>query len=368
MEITNLSYEEKQLQVMCRQVRRPDEEAKKRSQRHWDQIAKPINGLGRLEELIIRIAGIQKQEDVCLKRRAVVVFCSDNGIVEEGVTQTGSEVTKVVTENLAKGITSVNRMAALAGADVLPVDMGVAADMKEPGIRNCKLAYGTGNFCREAAMTRRQALDGILTGLRIAGELKNAGYDILASGEMGIGNTTTASAVTSVLLQVPAETVTGKGAGLSDDGLQRKITAIEKGIKLHKPDGQDPIGVLQTLGGFDLAGMCGMFLGGAVYQIPVILDGAISAAAALLAARLCPTAREYMIASHMGKEPASRLLLKNLGLMPVIQADLALGEGTGAVLLLPMLDMALEVYRENSTFSDIHIDAYKRFDGEEGKL
>lgn len=350
------------LAVMCERVKLPDEQIRMRSRQRWDGIAKPLSGLGRLEEMISQIAAVQGREDVTLNRKAVVVFCGDNGIAAEGVTQTDSHVTAVVTENLARGITSINRMAAVAGAEVLPVDMGVAADLRELGIRHCKLGYGTANFCREPAMTRQQALEGILTGIRIAGELKDSGYDILATGEMGIGNTTTASAIASVLLQVSPAAVTGRGAGLSDAGFRKKIAAIEMGIALHKPDHRSPVDVLTAVGGFDIAGMCGLILGAAIYRIPVVLDGMISAAAALLAVRICPAAKAYLLASHLGKEPAGRLIMQALEFRPVIQAELSLGEGTGAVLLFPMLDMALEVYRENSTFDDIHIDAYERFE------
>lgn len=357
-----MNYEEEQLLMMCSRVTEPDREAGEQSRRRWDGIAKPINGLGRLEELIIRIAAIQKNVDVSLERPAVIVFCGDNGIVEEGVTQTDRHVTAVVTENIARGTASVNRMAAVAGAEVFAVDMGVAGELTEPGIRNCKIAKGTANFLKAPAMTREQAIQGILEGIRIAGELKGIGYDLLATGEMGIGNTTTASAVASIMLDLPAGTVTGRGAGLSGTGLKRKIQVIEEGIRIHHPDREDPLAVLSCLGGFDLAGICGLFLGGAIYRIPVVLDGMISAVAALLAARICPAAAAYMIPSHCGKEPASRLILEELSLSPVIEAELALGEGTGAVLLFPMLFMALEVYRENSTFSDINIEAYQTFE------
>lgn len=357
-----MNHEEEQLLVMCSRVTEPDGEVKKQCRRRWDSIAKPIDGLGRLEELVTRIAAIQNKVEVTLERTAVVVFCGDNGIVEEGVTQTDQHVTAVVTGNIARGVASINRMAAVAGAEVFAVDMGVAEDLTEPGIFKCKIARGTANFIKAPAMTREEAVRGILEGIRIAGDLKGTGYDILATGEMGIGNTTTASAVASVMLNLPAEAVTGRGAGLSGTGLKRKIEVIKEGIRKHNPDREDPLAVLSTLGGFDLAGICGLFLGGAIYRIPVVLDGMISAVAALLAARICPAAALYMIPSHCGKEPASRLIMKELSLSPVIEAELGLGEGTGAVLLFPMLSMALEVYRQNSTFSDINIEAYHTFE------
>ena len=208
-------YLEKQLHCLCRSVRAADERAVDAAKRHWNGIAKPLYGLGRFEDLLTKVAGIQNTEDIKIDRKAVVVFCADNGVVAEGVTQTDSSVTAVVTENFARGIASVNRMASVAGADVIPVDIGVMGEIKEPGVRNCRIANGTSNLRREPAMSREQALEALHTGIRLASELKDTGYDLLAVGEMGIGNTTTSSAVASVLLQAPVEIVTGRGAGLS---------------------------------------------------------------------------------------------------------------------------------------------------------
>ena len=354
-------YYDQQLKCLCRNVRPIDEDKKKASRDRWDGIAKPIGGLGLLEEMITKIAGITRQEDVCRERKGVVVFCADNGVVAEGVTQTDSSVTAVVTENFAKGTASVNRMASVAGADVIPVDMGVCGDVSEPGVRNCKIAGGTANLYKEPAMTREQALDGIHEGIRLAAEMKDMGYHILAVGEMGIGNTTTGSAVASVMLKEEPETVTGRGAGLSEKGLERKLQVIKEAIALHHPDKEDPLAVLAALGGFDIAGMCGLMLGGAIYHIPIVLDGMISVSAALLAQKLCPLVTDYLLASHVGREPACELGLKRLGLEPLIHGRLALGEGTGAVLLFPLLDMAEAVYRQNKTFEDIRIKAYERY-------
>lgn len=355
-------YYGQQIACLCKGVKPANQAAMEAAVRHWDGIAKPLNGLGRFEKMITKIAGIQGSSDVSLNRRAVVVLCADNGVVAEGVTQTDSSVTAIVTDNFAKGIASVNRMAAVAGADVLPVDMGVSGEIHEPGVRNCKIARGTANLRREPAMTREQALEAIHMGIGLAGELKDAGYDLLAVGEMGIGNTTTSSAVASVLLDQPVEAVTGRGAGLSGEGLKRKIQVIQEAIELHHPDRSDPLEVLANLGGFDIAGMCGLMLGGGIYHIPVVLDGMISVVAALLAQAFCPQVVDYLLPSHMGKEPACALAMEKLGLEPVVHGELALGEGTGAVMLFPLLAMAYEVYRENSTFGDIAVEAYEKFE------
>lgn len=355
-------YLRQQLSCLCRSVRPADADSMAAAKCHWDRIAKPLEGLGHFEDMLIKVAGIQRTEDVKLERKAVVVFCADNGVVAEGVTQTDSSVTAVVTENFAKGIASVNRMAAVAGADVIPVDMGVAGEIREPGVRNLKIASGTANLRREAAMSEEQALEAIHAGIALAGELKDSGYQLLALGEMGIGNTTTSSAVASVLLNTAVESVTGRGAGLSGEGLKRKIQVIEEAIALHQPSPDEPLKVLSCLGGFDIAGMTGLLLGGAVYGIPVVLDGMISAVAALLAQAFCPRVTDYILPSHLGKEPACALVMERLGLEPVIHGQLALGEGTGAVMLFPLLDMAYAVYQENSTFADIQIEAYEHFE------
>lgn len=347
--------------LLC-QIEEPNEQAALASQRHWDNIAKPLHGLGILEDLIAKIAGIQGKEQVALEKKAVIVMCGDNGVVAEGVTQTDSHVTAVVTENFARGIASVNRMAAVAGADVIPVDMGIAEDLTEPGVLNRKIAYGTKNLAKEPAMEEAEAIQGILTGIELVKECREKGYCLLATGEMGIGNTTTGSAIASVLLDLPVAAVTGKGAGLSAEGIQRKVTVIERALERQKPDREDVLSVLAGLGGFDIAGMTGVFLGGALYRIPVVIDGMISSVAALTAARLCPKSVHYMLASHMSNEPSSTMIMKELGLEPVIHGRLALGEGTGAVMLFPLLEMAYQVYLENSTFENIQIGAYEHFE------
>ena len=330
-----------------------------RAKARWDSIAKPLGSLGLLEEAVIRIAGIAGTPDPDLSRRAVVVMCADNGVVEEGVTQTGQEVTAVVTENMSAGDTSVCRMARLAGAEVIPVDIGVARPVSGPRILQKNIRRGTANMTRGPAMSREEAVRALLTGVDLVRELAGEGYGLLATGEMGIGNTTTASAVVSVLLgRSPAE-VAGRGAGLSDEGLSRKVRAIETAIAVNRPGPSDPLDVLAKVGGLDLAGLAGVFLGGAVCRVPVLVDGFISAAAALLAGRLCPDAAGYMLGSHASAEPAGRMVLEELGLTPFLYAGMRLGEGTGAVAVMPLLDMGLAVYREMSTFEEIAIEAYQ---------
>ena len=334
-----------------------DHNAMEIAQKRWDSIAKPLHSLGKLETLLIQIAGITGNAEVDLSRRGLIAMCADNGVVEEGVTQTGQEVTAIVAENFLKYDTSVGVMCKQNHAEIFPVDMGMVTDTK---VRiDHKIAYGTQNMTKGPAMTREQAVKGLEAGIDMVRELNDKGYRILATGEMGIGNTTTSSAVASVLLKQPVEEMTGRGAGLTSEGLVRKINAIKKAIALNEPDPEDAIDVLAKVGGLDIAGMAGVFLGGAVYGIPVVMDGFISCVSALIAMRICPAARDYILASHVSKEPAAHLILENMGKEAIIHADMCLGEGTGAVALFPILDLAAAVYHSMSTFDDIHVEQYE---------
>lgn len=335
----------------------PCRDAMEETQRRLDSIAKPLHSLGLLEEMAVKIAGITGSSRLDFSKKCVVVFCADNGVVAEGVTQTGSEITALVAENLSKGLTTVNRMAAQAGAQVIPVDIGVLRDVQGPLCR--KVAYGTRNFAKEPAMTRQQAEKALEVGINLALELKEQGYSIAATGEMGIGNTTTSSAVLSVLLELDPKEVTGRGAGLTSQGLSRKIQVIREGIALHQPNPQYPVDVLAKVGGLDLAGIAGFFLGGAYCGLPVVIDGLISGTAALLAQRMAPVTREYMLASHQSAEPAGEMLLSALGCKAPLHCEMCLGEGTGAVALFPLLDLLEAVYRETSTFEEIAMKPYE---------
>lgn len=348
--------QETDLEQVIRQIRPLDEHAMEQAKKQWNSIAKPLHSLGKLEEHIIRIAGITEDPDVKIEEKALIVMCADNGVVEEGVTQTGQEVTAIVAENFLSGETSAAIMCKKAGARILPIDIGMAGKTKVP---DHKVACGTRNFAKEPAMTREQALQSILTGVRIVEEQKRAGVELLATGEMGIGNTTTSSAVLAAFLQIDPEKVTGRGAGLTSAGLLRKIQVIRQALVLHKPDVNDPVDVLAKVGGFDIGGLAGVYLGAAKMRLPVLIDGFISGTAALLACRLCPEVKEYMIASHKSKEPGMQILLKALGLSASLDCDMCLGEGTGAVAFFPVLDMAAAVYRQMSTFADIQVEEYQ---------
>lgn len=335
-----------------------DREAMAQAKYRWDALAKPLHGLGDLEDMLIQIAGIRGTSRMDLRRKGVVVMCADNGVVEEGISQTGQEVTAVVTESLSAGTSTVCHMARTVGADVIPVDIGVARDVRGENILRRKIAYGTKNLYHEPAMTREQAVRAIETGIEIAYWCKRQEYDMIATGEMGIGNTTTTAAVVAALLHAPAELVTGRGSGLTTAGLEKKIHVVTQALKKWKPNQHDPVDILSKVGGFDLCGLTGLFLGGAACGLPMVIDGVISGAAALCAVRMCETVREYLIPSHHTSEPAGVLIEQALGVHPIIDAHMALGEGTGAVCLFGLLDMAASLYCNGNTFNDSKIQPY----------
>ena len=336
-----------------------DAEAMARAKQHWDALAKPLHGLGDLEDILIRIAGICRTPRIDLRNKAVVVMCADNGVVAEGISQSGQDVTQIITENLGKGTSTVCHMAHAAGADVIPVDIGVASDIHSSGVVHRKIARGTHNFAKQPAMSRDQAVQAIDVGIETALLCRQHGYDVVATGEMGIGNTTSTAAVTAALLHAPVELVTGRGSGLTSEGLQRKIQVVTRALEQWQPNQHDPIDILSKVGGYDLCGLTGLFLGGALCGLPMIIDGVIASAAALCAVRLCPTVRDYLIASHHTAEPAGVLLEQALDVKPIIDAHMALGEGTGAVLLFGMLDAAASLYTNGNTFDDSNIEAYQ---------
>ena len=309
---------------------------------------------------MIQIAGIQRTGDVHIDRKALVIMCADNGVVEEGVTQCGQDVTATVAENFLDEKSCVAIMCRRAGTKICPVDIGMAVNT--PRVEKRKIAYGTKNMAKEPAMTREQAVAAIEVGIAKAEELHAQGYEILATGEMGIGNTTTSSAMTAVYLGLDVETVTGRGAGLSSHGLQRKIHAIKQAIAVNQPDPEDPLDVLAKVGGLDIAGMCGLFLGGAAQQMPVVMDGFISQVAALTAVRLVPECADYILASHVSEEPGANILLKALEKDAFLTCGMRLGEGSGAVALFPILDFASDIYHKMSTFVQADIVEYQPLD------
>ncbi|MDD5953001.1 MAG: nicotinate-nucleotide--dimethylbenzimidazole phosphoribosyltransferase [Oscillospiraceae bacterium] len=352
--------EEERLRTL--QITPPDKAVFQAVLDNWDQVAKPLDGLGVFEPLTAQIGAIQGTANVDLSQKGVLIFCADNGIVEERISQSGQEVTLAVLKSMAKGQSSVCKMASHLGAATIPVDIGVNSDECVPGVVQRKIRRGTRNFFHEPAMTKKETLQAIFTGMALMRDCKAQGYTILALGEMGIGNTTTSSAVAAALLSCDSALVTGRGAGLNDEKLHRKQQVIAGALSRYGLFGADPLEILSTVGGLDLAGLTGACIGGAVYHVPVVLDGVITMTAALCAERLVPGVKDYLLPSHKGREPAVKLLADALGLLPVIDGDMALGEGTGAVMMLSLLDMVLCLYRDKTAFADLQMDRYQRYD------
>lgn len=349
----------KTIDEVIRGIGAPNKKARMLAKARWDAVAKPLDGLGAFEDMIEKIAALKGTADICLENRALLVFCADNGVVARGVSQCGSEVTGKVAAALAEGRSTANTMAVRAGCRVIPADVGMLDFPGHPGVRNLRVRNGTGDISREAAMSEEECLDAMARGAALAEALYREGAALLAVGEMGIGNTTTATALTAALMGVDPDETTGRGAGLSTAGLERKKAVIRTALKRVGPGEKDTVRLMAELGGLDIAAMCGAFLGAAANRTPVIIDGEISATAAYCACRLCPGAKAAMLASHISSETAGKLLLEALGLKAPLDAGMHLGEGTGALMLMPMLDMALDVYRRGQNFDRLGIEAYQ---------
>lgn len=342
-------------------IETPSKTVSQKVKANWDAIAKPLDSMGAFEDIICKIGSILGTDKIDVSKKAVIIMCADNGIVEEGVSQCGQEVTLAVAKSMAKNQSSVGKMASHINADTIPVDIGINSSEEVEGLLNKKVRKGTRNFLKEEAMTSEEALKAISTGIDMVRNCKDKGYKLLATGEMGIGNTTTSSAISAALLGCKVEDVTGRGAGLSDKGLERKIAVIKEALDKYDLRDKDPFTILRKVGGLDIAGLTGLCIGGALYHVPIVLDGFISMAAGLVAERICPGVKDYLISSHNGKEPAIKLILEELSLKPVIDARLALGEGTGSVMLFSLLDMAMCIYDNQTSFQDIEVEEYQRF-------
>ncbi|MBN1189247.1 MAG: nicotinate-nucleotide--dimethylbenzimidazole phosphoribosyltransferase [Dehalococcoidales bacterium] len=318
-----------------------------------DSLTKPTGCLGRLEELSIQLAGIKGVERPQVKRKAVIVMVADHGVVTEGTSAYPQEVTAQMVLNFVNGGAAINVISRQIGARVIVVDAGVAADISSyQGILHRKIAPGTQNMCQTAAMTPEQAARSIETGIETVTAEIERGLDIVATGDMGIGNTTASAAVCAVITRKHPAEVTGRGTGLDDKGLQKKIAIIDKALALNKPKASDALGVLAKVGGFEIGGLAGVILGAAARRVPVVIDGFISGAAALIAAGLCPQAKDYMVAGHLSVEPGHKILLDYLGLKPLLSLDMRLGEGTGAALGMELAETSCRILSEMATFEE----------------
>ena len=342
-------------------IKSPNEDIFRLIKQRWDSVSKPLDSMGEFETLLSRIGAIQNRTMPTLNRCIALVYAADNGIVSEGVSQAGQEITAICADAIADGKKSVSVMAKANNIEVRLIDVGVNANLSSPNVIDEKIRFGTRDFLIEPAMTEEETLMAMEAGYRQALRCHDEGADAVLIGEIGIGNTTTSSVVAAAFLKKDAEAVTGRGAGLSDEGLRRKIEVINSAVQKYDLQNADPLKVLSIGGGYDIAAMCGTIIGCAVCSMPLILDGMISAAAALVACRLVDGVKDYLLASHCSREGAGKMMLDELGLKPVIYADMALGEGTGAVMMVPLLRTALQVLAECSTFDDDGIEAYKHF-------
>ena len=350
------------------------------AKKHWDSIAKPLDSLGEFEKIFQKLSAIYESEIPDISSKCITVMCADNGIVKEGISQSDKDVTLAVAKSMALGTSSIAVLSKAAGSKMMVFDMGIDSfdtEIYSLGVINHKLMHGTNNFIKEKAMPLDITLRALLTGISIVRELKDNKTTIIGTGEMGIGNTTTSSALSAAILNLPVEDVTGRGAGLDDIKLKKKVDIIKEGIEkygfrdklfLDNIKSEDKsvrvlavLDLLSSLGGLDIATLTGIFIGGSIYKLPIVIDGVISEVAALFAYFINPLCKEYMVASHLSREPVASIIFDILGLKPVIDASLALGEGSGCAMLFPLLDMVLEIYTKNASFSDIKIEEYKRF-------
>ena len=340
------------LQKMIDQINGPDKEAIAAARQRLDSLTKPPGSLGVLEDVVAKLAGITGQVKPQVACKYLTVFAGDHGICQEGVSAFPAEVTPQMVMNFVHGGAAINALCRQAGATVEVVDIGVAFPVEMAGVTQANIRRGTRNFAVEAAMTREEAVAALTLGGEIAQGQVAAGATLLATGEMGIGNTTPSSALLVVLAEVDPEQAVGRGTGVDDAGLKRKLTAIKKGLAVNQPDPADPIGVLAAVGGLEIAGIAGYILGAAAAKVPVIVDGFISTVAALVAARIAPACLDYMLPSHASEEPGHLLALEALGMEPMLRLKMRLGEGTGAALAMHLVEAACRIQSEMATFAD----------------
>lgn len=341
-----------------------DTAAAAQSQARQLQLTKPAGSLGRLEAIAIQMAAITGNPLPAIHRKAVIVMAADHGVTAEGVSAYPAAVTPQMVQNFLNGGAAINALARQAAADVLVVDIGVAAELSHPHLLSRKVSPSTANMTQGPAMKREQTLQALSIGIDVLETLVAQGVDLVATGEMGIGNTTAASALTAVLTSTPVELVTGRGTGIDDAQLAHKIQVIERALAHNQPSRNDPLAVLAQVGGLEIAGLVGVIIAAAAHRVPVVLDGFISGAAALVAFHINPAVRDYLFAGHLSVERGHQVILETLALTPLLNLDLRLGEGTGAALAMPIIEAALHTHREMATFAEAGVS--KRVDQDNG--
>jgi nicotinate-nucleotide--dimethylbenzimidazole phosphoribosyltransferase len=323
------------------------------AQKHLDNLTKPLGSLGRLEEFAQRLVAITENRKPVLDKKVIFTFAGDHGVVDEGVSAYPKEVTPQMVFNFLRGGAGINVLARHAGAEIVVVDIGVDFDFDDTeGLINMKVMKGTRNFAKGSAMTRDEAVKCIESGIEVATRYAERGCKMAGTGDMGIGNTTPSSAIASVITGTPVREVTGRGTGISDEALERKIEVIEGAMRLNKPDPNDAIDVLSKVGGTEIGGIAGLILGAASKRIPIVIDGFISTAGALIAYTIEPAVKDYMFAAHNSVEKGHRIMLKAMGLDPILDLGLRLGEGTGAALAMLLIEAALKISKEMATFQE----------------
>lgn len=351
---------DQKIKEVIEQIRSVSAADLKEAQNHLDSLTKPPGSLGRLEELGRRYAAIKGLDSPCVRRKAVYVFAADHGVAQQGVSAFPAEVTPQMVLNFLQGGAAINVLAQHFGAEVAVVDMGVNHDFGEiPGLLDKKIARGTADISQGPGMTRAQAEQAVRVGVELAFQAVGSGVDLLGTGDMGIGNTTASTAVMAALTQRSAKDITGRGTGIDDAGLQRKIKMIETSLRVNQPDSADPIDVLAKVGGFEIAGIAGFVLGCAASQAPVVIDGVISGAGALVAYRMNPSAGDYMFLSHRSQEPAHRVLFEEIQQTPLFDFEMRLGEGTGAVIGMSLVEAGVKIYSEMASFESAGVSSQK---------
>jgi nicotinate-nucleotide--dimethylbenzimidazole phosphoribosyltransferase len=347
--------QEKQMSIesLISRIQPLDQTAMAAARARQDMLTKPQGSLGRLESLSIQLAGITGQARPRIEHKVVTVMAGDHGVVEEGVSAFPQEVTPQMVLNFLGGGAAINVLAKHVGARVVIVDMGVAAAMEpHPQLVNRRVAAGTANIARGPAMTRAQAEEAILNGVGVIEAEIAGGLDILATGDMGIGNTTPSAAIACLVTRRSANEIVGRGTGVDNEGLRRKIMAVENALKVNRPDPQDGLDILSKVGGFEIGGLAGAILGAAANRRPVVIDGFISTAAAIIAATLAPQVRDYLIAAHCSQELGHRLIMDWLGVQPLLDMHMRLGEGTGAALAMSLVEASCKILDEMATFGE----------------
>ena len=344
------------LQEVISKIGTLDEEAQARARARQDELIKPIGSLGRLEELSVQLAGISGDVYHHYEKKAIVVMCADNGVYAENVSLAPQEVTLMQSLNFKDYITGVGVLSKLSGSGLVVVDIGINSDVESEKFLNRKVRKGTGNLAKELAMTREEALRAIEVGFEQAEALANDGCDVIGTGEMGLANTTSSALVIMSLTGCSVDEATGRGSGLTDELYAHKKALINNAYALHNPDKDDPIDILSKVGGLDIAGLAGVYLGAAYYRKPVIIDGVISAAAAMVASKLCPNVKSFMVPSHISEEPGYSVAMSSLGIHPYFDLGMRLGEGTGCPFTFLLIDAAERVVREMATFAETSID------------